>query len=486
MLDADKGFLRHRWSHLALLALVKGAGPAVQVPVLRDVALNVLARRLNTSYDETESDTEKMNHLRWLGPHLKPFMHRLVHERPAAARAVLRFIGTWIEDMYRRTDVQQAGGVTPCTVVIEPTDRCNLFCPGCYAKSSGDGSDLGYDRLVEIVEQVVGMGVTLITVSGGEPFLREKADHTLTRLAERFSDRAFLVYTNGTLIDDEVAARLGRVGSIFPAISVEGFEHETDARRGDGIYRRNRQARRRLAEQGVMTGFSATITRENADAICTDRFIEQRIEEGDLFGWFFLMQPIGRAPRADLMATPRQRAKLRETVYRWREENRPIFLGDFWNDGHLVGGCIAGGRYYFHIYANGDISPCVFAPVACGNLFDIIGGRSPYKSLGDFVRNHPTFVAFREEQRKVTDRARPCLLMDHPKAFRRICRTADCRPARNMPPGYLDGDIARAINKAADDWRDWAANLPPLPAERSGLLSRAPEWGTALGRSERY
>jgi MoaA/NifB/PqqE/SkfB family radical SAM enzyme len=465
MTDAGRRVVQRRWSRLALSAALKGVDLALQVPYLRHVMIEALLRRLGVSYDETEGPTERMKHLRWLAPHLTAFLDRLVAERPAAARAILRFIGTWIDDMYRRTDIQNAGGVTPCTVVIEPTDRCNLRCPGCYALSTGEGSDLEYQRLERIVEQVVDMGVTLVTISGGEPFLREKSDRSLTRLAERFANRAFLVYTNGTMIDEEVADRLGRVGNIFPAISVEGFEHQTDARRGRGTHRRNRWARQLLAERGVMTGFSATLTRENADAICTDDFLDLRIAEGDLFGWFFLLQPIGRSPRTDLMVTSQQRARLRETIYRWRQQDRPIFLGDFWNDGHLVGGCIAGGRYYFHIRANGDISPCVFSPISCGNIFDIISGRSGYDSLADFVHRHPLFVAFRDAQTTITDRARPCLVLDHPKKFRQVCQSGPWRPAKNMSPGYLDGEIAQAIDAAAAAWQRQVPLLPPLPAE---------------------
>jgi hypothetical protein len=269
-----------------------------------------------------------------------------------------------------------------------------------------------------------------------------------------------------------MADRLADVGNVFPAISVEGFEHETDARRGPGIYDTDRRARRLLAERGVMCGFSATVTRENCESICSDGFIEMRIDEGDMFGWFFLMMPIGRSPRIDLMVSPGQRALLRETIYRWRDEDRPIFLGDFWNDGSLVGGCIAGGRYYFHIYANGDISPCVFSPVACGNIFDIIEGRSDYGSLNDFVQRHPVFRAFREEQAKITDRARPCLLMDHPEAFRRVARVPECRMAKNMAEGFLDGRIARHIDATAKAWADLVPHLAPLPAEREAACAQ--------------
>jgi len=467
---------RHLY-RLAATAVVKGAELALRSPTVRDFFLDKLLQRLKASYDQTGDDETKLIHQRWFGRQLRPFLVRLLDERPAAARAILRFLHTWICDMYRRTNAQRAGMVSPSTVVIEPTDRCNLNCPGCYAKSSCEGSDLSFEDVTRIVRQVVDMGVTLVTISGGEPFLREKADQTLTRLGERFSDRGFLIYTNGTLIDEEIAARMAKVGNLFPAISVEGFEHQTDARRGRGTYEANRRVRKLLADAGVMTGFSATVTRKNAEAIASDEFIERRLEEGDLFGWFFLLQPIGRSPRPDLMVTAQQRAMLREAVYRWRQQGRPIFLGDFWNDGHLVGGCIAGGKAYFHIYANGDISPCVFAPVACGNIFDIIKGTSEYGSLNDLVQRHPVFVAFRAEQKKITDRSRPCLLMDHPEAFRRICRVKGCRPSKNMTDGYLDGQIAAAIDAAAAQWREFAPKLPPLPAEREAAAAHEKSQG---------
>jgi MoaA/NifB/PqqE/SkfB family radical SAM enzyme len=463
--------MQDRLRHLTVSAAVKGASLALHVPPLRSLFLEALLRGLGRSYADREHDTEVLLHERWFGRHLKAFLRRLIEERPAAARAILRFIGTWSADVHRRSDAQEAGFASPCTVVIEPTDRCNLNCPGCYAKSTKDGCDLSYERLVAIVRETIDMGVTLITLTGGEPFLRERVDRSISRLAEEFNDQGFLVYTNGTLIDEETAARLGKVGNVFPAISVEGFEHQTDARRGRGVYQQDRRVRRLLREHDVMTGFSATITRKNCEAICTDDFIDRRIEEGDMFGWFFLLQPIGRSPRPDLMATAEQRALLRETVYRWRAEDRPILLGDFWNDGPLVGGCIAGGKYYFHIYANGDISPCVFAPVASGNIFDIIDGKSEYVSLNDFVQRNPLFRAFRDEQRKVTDRARPCMLIDHPEAIRRLAKVESCRAAKNMAAGYLDGEIAQAIDGAAEDWAQMVPILPPLPAERERELA---------------
>lgn len=451
-----------RWHTGVLLTLVKATEVSLQVPILRNGLLRLLLQRLDRAVEENEQDPDTLANVVSFGAHLQSFLWRVVRERPAAARAIMRLIGTVITDTIRRVDRERAGLVAPSTVVIEPTDRCNLRCPGCYASSKPTGSDVPFEQLAAIVQEVVGMGVSLITLSGGEPFLCERADRTISRLAKRFHDRGFLVYTNGTLIDETIAVRLGRLGNVFPALSVEGFGYQTDARRGEGIAAANRRTRELLARHGVMTGFSATVTRENAAALASDAFIQQRIAEGDMFGWFFLLQPIGRSPRLDLMPTASQRALVRDAIIRWRQADLPVFLGDFWNDGPIVGGCIAGSRYYFHIYANGDISPCVFAPVASGNVFDIIAHRSEYASLEDFVQRNPVFVAYRDEQKKIADRKRPCLLIDHPEAFRRIARISGCRPANNMPEGYLDGDIAAAIDLAAAEWQQVAPTLSPV------------------------
>jgi len=78
------------------------------------------------------------------------------------------------------------------------------------------------------------------------------------------------------------------------------------------------------------------------------------------------------------------------------------------------------------------------------------------------IQRNPVFMAYRAEQKKLTDRTKPCILMDHPEAFRRICQVEGCRPAKNIPPGYLDGDIAKAFDAAAAEWEKAAEGLPPI------------------------
>lgn len=79
--------------------------------------------------------------------------------------------------------------------------------------------------------------------SGGEPLTRKK---DIIRLCEEHDDCQFLAFTNGTLIDADFAREMLRVKNFIPAISVEGFETATDARRGEGTYQAVMAAMSRL------------------------------------------------------------------------------------------------------------------------------------------------------------------------------------------------------------------------------------------------
>ena len=70
------------------------------------------------------------------------------------------------------------------------------------------------------------------------------------------------------------------------------------------------------------------------------------------------------------------------------------------------------------------------------------------------------FAGFRAEQALVAVCARPCLLIDRPEVFRRMCRMNSCRPAKNMPQGYLDGEIARALEVKAAEYRELSTESP--------------------------
>ena len=72
---------------------------------------------------------------------------------------------------------------------------------------------------------------------------------------------------------------------------------------------------------------------------------------------------------------------------------------DFRNDGEYVKGCIAGGRYYLHINANGDIEPCAFIHYSDSNIHE--------KTLLEAYRS-PLFMAYRNSQPFNQNHLCPC------------------------------------------------------------------------------
>jgi MoaA/NifB/PqqE/SkfB family radical SAM enzyme len=307
----------------------------------------------------------------------------------------------------RKEFCEKNGGLyPPGFFVISPSMKCNLNCYGCYAGSYQKSSELSFDEINSVLTQAKEMGLYFCVVSGGEPFFYPR----IFDLFEKHSDVFFHVYTHGGLIDETVCRRLVELGNVLPAISIEGFRQETDERRGTGHFDRVMKAMDLLREAKILFGFSATLTRTNIELLNSDRFIDLMIEKGCILGWYFLYMPVGREPNLDLMHTPEQRGYQIERLIYLRA-NKTILLADFWNDGHLVGGCISGGRKYFHINAKGDIEPCVFCHFATHNI------RS--SSLQDAIRS-PLFKSIRCQLPSYDNLLRPCIIIDKPEISRKV------------------------------------------------------------------
>ncbi|MDD5556156.1 MAG: radical SAM protein [bacterium] len=309
---------------------------------------------------------------------------------------------------------EREGFVPPLLLVISPTMRCNLRCYGCYAGEYDQHFGLPFELVDRIIGEAKELGIYFITFSGGEVFTRDD----IWKIYEKHNDVYFQLYTNGTLIDREAARRLAELGNVAPMISVEGMEERTERRRGPGTYRRIMAAMDALAAEGVVFGASCTETRENIDEICSDEFVDMLVAKGAMVLWYFQYIPIGRAPALDLMPTPEQRDEFRRRVRAVRN-GKPIFVGDFWNDGYFVGGCIAGGRHYLHINANGDVEPCVFCHFAVDNIRE--------KSLRESLQSD-FFRAIRARQPYTDNLLRPCMLVDCPEVLEEVVRAHGARP----------------------------------------------------------
>ncbi|MBZ5616768.1 MAG: radical SAM protein [Acidobacteriia bacterium] len=309
----------------------------------------------------------------------------------------------------RRISLRKQGYWVPFFIAISPTMRCNLNCTGCYAGLYSKHGELGEEELDDIFTQCKEMGNHFVVLSGGEPYLLREV---LLRLFRKHRDIFFLTFTNGTRFDEPLVKSLAELGNVAPAVSVEGYRDETDARRGNGVHDQAIAAMKLLNRYGVIFGISVTYTSENVDLVTTDRFIEYYMEQGVVFAWYFMFMPVGRDPILALVPTPEQRIRCGKRVTDLRKRY-PVFMADFWNDGPVVGGCLGGARRYLHILNSGRVEPCVFAHFGCDNIRQ--------KSLLE-AANSPFFKAIRREfpYNENGNLKRPCILLDNPQVLRRL------------------------------------------------------------------
>ncbi len=336
----------------------------------------------------------------------------------------------------------------PDFLVISPARACNLRCVGCYANSGDNPERLEFELVDELVSQARRhWGTRFFVISGGEPLAWRDRGRGVLELAERHRDCFFMMYTNGTLIDEPLARRLGRLGNLSPSLSLEGLRARTDARRGPGVFDRVVEAARRLRGAGVLFGLSLTATRENSDEVLCDALVDQFFDGlGAGYGWVFHYMPIGRAFTLELMPTPRQRVALWRRMRQLVDERR-IFLADFWNGATATSGCVAAGRPggYFYVDWNGNLSPCVFVPYSPVNVHELFARGQTLEDAWDL----PFFAALRDWQRGygyrepgqprdgVRNWLRPCPIRDHHAEFVRLVREHGPRPN--------DADAAAAL-----------------------------------------
>lgn len=295
----------------------------------------------------------------------------------------------------------------PWAVLLDPTSACNLHCTGCWAAEYGNRLNLSVETIDSIVRQGKELGTYMYIYTGGEPMVRKK---DLIKICEMHPDCEFLAFTNGTLIDEEFCQEMLRVKNFVPAISLEGFETANDGRRGDGVYHKVRHAMELLKVHKLPFGISTCYTSKNVEDVSSEAYYDMLIEAGALFVWFFHYMPVGNDASTELLLTPEQREQMYHRVRQFRQ-TKPIFGMDFQNDGEYVGGCIAGGRRYLHINANGDVEPCVFIHYSNANIHDC--------TLLEALKS-PIFQAYHDNQPFNENDLRPCPMLENPECLPKL------------------------------------------------------------------
>ena len=333
----------------------------------------------------------------------------------------------------------------PWAILLDPTSACNLHCTGCWAAEYGNKLNLTFDEIDSIITQGKDLGIYLYIYTGGEPLVRKD---DIIKICEKHNDCQFLSFTNGTLIDEDFANEMLRVKNFMPSISIEGFEEATDSRRGEGTYLKVMEAIAILNEKRLPYGLSCCYTSQNLDSISSYEFFEKMIDLNARFVWFFHYMPVGNDAVPELMPSPEQRKFMYNRVREIRKK-LPIFIMDFQNDAEYVGGCIAGGRTYLHINANGDVDPCVFIHYSNANIRDM--------SLLDALRS-PIFMAYHKNQPFNNNHLRPCPMLENPEKLREMVKVTGAHSTDLQSPESVD-HLCDKCEAYAKNWKPSADSL---------------------------
>jgi len=339
----------------------------------------------------------------------------------------------FVEDISER-DIrreERKDAVYPCYLVLSPTGLCNLHCPGCYASSSSPTNrSLPYSIVSRIVREKKEFWHSRFTViSGGEPFLWRSDGKGIIDLAREHDDNFFMVYTNGTLINEEVARRLADTGNLTPCISVEGFEQKTDERRGRGVFKKIMESFEYLKKEGVPFGISVEGTRDNWDEVTSKEFLRFYFDEqGAFYGWLFQYMPIGRNYALGKMVTAEQRLEMFERNV-WAIKEGGYNYIDFWNQGVMTDGCLAAGRNggYLYIDWNGNVMPCVFIPYYVDNICEVYENGGNLNSIlsspfFEEIRKWQCQYAYGKPPLEQENLILPCPMRDHHQAIYEILK----------------------------------------------------------------
>lgn len=384
------------------------------------------------------------------------FLFRGIEEidREFLKNAVLTFgidlglIGT--STIRKRRGIEQCN--IPWVVLLDPTSACNMKCKGCWSAEYGHNSNLTLDEIRRIISQSRELGTHFFMYTGGEPLIRKK---DILTVAKEFPDCIFLAFTNATLIDDEFCEDMKKCGNLALALSIEGSEQTNDNRRGEGAYKTTIEAMQMLKRHKCLFGTSICYTSKNYESVTSDEFYDFMIENGVRYMWYFHYMPVGNSADTSLLLTPQQR----EHVYRAIRDKRnsktgkPVFTVDFQNDAEFVGGCIAGGRNYFHINSEGDVEPCVFIHYSDSNIRE--------KSILECLKA-PLFRNYYKGQPFNDNMLRPCPMLENPQALRNIVKVTGAKSTNLMSPESAD----ELCSKCDEYARLWAPKAKEIWEEK--------------------
>ncbi|MCC5614779.1 nif11-class peptide radical SAM maturase 3 [Nostoc sp. CHAB 5836] len=177
--------------------------------------------------------------------------------------------------------------------VWEITLKCNLACQHCGSRAGHTrAKELSTQEAVDLVRQLAEVGITEVTLIGGEAFLRPD----WLEIAQAITQAGMLcgMTTGGFGISLDTARRMKEAGISVVSVSVDGLEATHDRLRGkNGSWQWAFKTMSHLKEAGIPFGCNTQINRLSAPEF---PLIYEHIRDAGVFAWQIqLTVPMGNA-----------------------------------------------------------------------------------------------------------------------------------------------------------------------------------------------
>lgn len=336
---------------------------------------------------------------------------------------------------------------------LEVTQRCNLCCVHCYCRQdAGDqgarAAELSLESICRIVDQAAEMGVFSLTLTGGEPLLRQD----LLDIYDYIKSKGILpiLFTNGTLITPRIAEHLAEYPPFFVEVSVYGRTREAyESITGmPGSYERCMQGIHELVDRGIKVFLKTPAMVQNRHELGSlaqfakglgsdfrfDVLLSPRLEHmDDRYGPYDYSLPL--QDRVDLEFADEARADA------WASFSEQLETMPRQNTAYTCGA----GLYSFFIDARGHLTMCVLSRYPSYDL-----------TTGTFREGWDLLTGTRQEVRE-DEASLECQSCD----LRAFCQQCPARAQLEHGPGAVSERV------------EWLCQLAHLRAERLKMTEGA-------------
>ncbi|MFC1462044.1 radical SAM/SPASM domain-containing protein [Verrucomicrobiota bacterium] len=307
----------------------------------------------------------------------------------------------------------------PAFLMISVTNDCNLRCQGCWVTPSKPATTMSSETLDRVISESKAKGSYFFGILGGEPLMYKGLFDVLAG----HPDCYFQIFTNGTLLTEDIARQMRKLGNISPLVSVEGLEKVSDERRGgSGVYGRAIDGLTACCREKLITGVATSVCASNFDDLVSDKFVKDLVDIGVLYVWYYIFRPVGPDPSPDLALSEEQILALRQFIVDSRMEHPIIVVDAYWDhEGRAL--CPAAVGISHHINPAGEIEPCPPIQFAKDRVGEGFAGS--FDQSGFLAR-------FREW---ASGKTRGCVLLEYPKELGTVLEEEGARDTTGRGKG---------------------------------------------------